>query len=76
MTDHAQLLEKLIHCDIEWIDANEEFHYQTSFEKKTVILSLNDFPDENILTVFIGDSSFELEETPRGWSLPGWKKSV
>jgi len=62
-----------LRSDVTWMEANKQAHYQAKFETVNVVLRLNDFPDENICTVFMGDSIFELEEFPRCWKLPGWK---
>jgi hypothetical protein len=56
---------------IEWIQTGEEkWLLHADVDGRSIHLRLNDFPEENICTVFIGEGSYDLESLPSAWTLP------
>jgi hypothetical protein len=47
----------------------EKWILNAELNGRRIMLCLNDFPDENICTVFIDDEKHELEEFPKCWIL-------
>jgi hypothetical protein len=60
---------------IEWIQTGEEkWILHADADGIRIRLRLNDFPEENICTVFIGEASYELESFPSAWTLPAHRE--
>ena len=43
--------------------------YETVYKGEHLMLRLNDFPDEVLLTLFIRGNAMNIEESPKGWHL-------
>jgi hypothetical protein len=64
-------LEALKQADVAWQKTKESpYIFRTSFEGKEIRLRLNDFPEEPLATVFIGDQKTDIHEFPGCWTLP------
>ena len=56
---------------INWVKSNYgDYFFESIVNSKLAKLRLNDFPEENIATLFFDGHEFELETFPRNWSLP------
>jgi len=54
-----------------------EFPYRATVEGQTLTIRVNDFPDEPLYTLFVGDIEFEdLEDWPPLWVRPGIPQSL
>lgn len=62
----------MLSTDIRWeIDPEDVGWFRASFDGSDVYLRLNNFPDENLLSLWVGDGRYvELEDPPSGWTLP------
>jgi hypothetical protein len=49
---------------------SESFLYYTVFGGVFMKLRLNDFPAEPVCTLILNGSEHDLEDLPRGWTLP------
>jgi hypothetical protein len=64
-------INDLLSRKIDWIQTGEEkWILHADADGMRIHLRLNDFPVENICTVFIGEASYELESIPSAWTLP------
>lgn len=72
MRDNAPaLLEQVLGEPADWYpDAGRPYHFVATIAGLACELRLNDFPQENIATLWIGAEQYELEEFPSPWRLP------
>lgn len=60
---------------IDWIPSNiDPYIFEAIVDGERIKLRLNDFPEENIATLFFQDVQTELEEFPTNWTLPKHRK--
>ena len=65
------LLEQMQQAKIDWQKTTESpYVFEASFNGTVVRLRLNDFPDEPLCTVIIGDREMDIHEFPKSWTLP------
>lgn len=63
--------QRLNETEIAWQKVEgEDFLFYTVFEGTLVRLRLNDFPEECLCTLIMEDREFDLEDLPKGWTLP------
>ena len=43
--------------------------WSTSVRDKACLLRMNNFPQEALYTVMVGDSSLEIDDAPGGWTI-------
>jgi hypothetical protein len=64
-------LDELLASAVDWhADPGRPFHFAAAVAGTACQLRLNDFPDENIATVWVGGLQHELNEFPKAWRLP------
>jgi len=61
-------MERLRASRIEWITVSAGL-FSVLFENQTVLLRLNDFPNESLCTVIVNGREVDLEVLPAGWSI-------
>lgn len=63
-------MEKLMSSKIVWKNhPNNLKYFYTEFDKRIILLRLNNFPDEPLLTIIDGLEIIDIEERPSGWDL-------
>jgi hypothetical protein len=63
-------MEKLMKSKIVWkIHPNNIKYFYVEFEKRIILLRLNNFPDEPLLTIIDGFEVIDIEERPSVWEL-------
>lgn len=66
-----QSIDKLIEQSIRWIKHPTNLrYYYTVLDSDVVLLRLNDFPDEPLLTLIYGLDILDIEEVPQKWEVP------
>jgi hypothetical protein len=56
---------------VDWhLMPDRPYHFAVTVASNECVLRLNDFPDENIATIWVEDMRHELDEFPVGWRLP------
>lgn len=66
-----QVIDKLIEQSISWIKhPNSLRYYYIILDRGIVLLRLNDFPDEPLLTLIHGLEILDIEEVPQKWIVP------
>jgi len=64
-------LDRLLQSQIDWEATKESpYIFQAVFEKNTVRLRLNDFPEEPLCTAIIDGAETDLQDFPKCWTLP------
>jgi len=64
-------LGELLASTVDWQPIPDRpYHFTAAVAGTSCELRLNDFPDENIATVWVGGVRRELDEFPVGWRLP------
>ena len=66
---------------LEWsVDPEDVLWLRATYDEQQIFLRINDFPDRNLYSLWLGDGQFlELEEMPEAWSRVGpltWPQSA
>ena len=63
--------QKFLNESITWKrhEKNTRYFY-TYFDKDLILLRLNDFPDEPLLTIIVGIEIKDIDDTPSKWIIP------
>ena len=68
MPDH---LPHLLATSVDWVEVpNKPYHFAGTGAGAGCELRLNDFPQDNICTLWCNGSRHELDEFPARWRLP------
>jgi hypothetical protein len=59
-------------CDrkIHWEQSDQKHVFSTFIDGEHVLLRINNFPDESICSVILGEDEFDMEHLPDNWKLP------
>ena len=61
----------LLYSKINWTRSEfDTYIFEASIHGGMAKIRLNDFPEENIATLFFGSQSIEIEGFPNNWTLP------
>jgi len=65
--------DRVIASIVEWeADPDDVMWLRATFETTEVYLRINNFPDENLYSLWVGDDQYvELGDMPIGWSRVG-----
>ena len=65
--------DRVLASIVEWVaDPEDVMWLRGSFEGDEVYLRINDFPDENLYSLWLGDGVYlELDDMPAWWSRVG-----
>lgn len=75
MTSNA--LDKMVSSCLEWLPVDGESHlFFTIFENKEIILRLNDFPEEPLLSLIFENNRIDMDNWPDEWTLPRHRNQV
>lgn len=70
MNESEKLIKEIQEAEITWIATNADASlFEAVFHGEHFQLSLNDFPDEPMFTLFFQDKNVDVEESPKGWHL-------
>lgn len=58
---------KLINSNITWISHQHKRFFYTKNNGSVILLRVNNFPEEPLLTLINGLEVFDIEDTPIGW---------
>ncbi|MCG2616966.1 hypothetical protein LZZ85_21900 [Terrimonas sp. NA20] len=66
-----QVLEELKNIEIKW-HRNKSHHrfYYSELAGELLLLRLNDFPDEPLLTLIKGQNIWDIDDVPEKWNIP------
>jgi hypothetical protein len=68
------IIDQLVTAPIDWMQTGKEkWILHAELDGRRIMLRFNDFPDENICTVFLDNEKHELEEIPKCWTLPAYR---
>ena len=64
--------ERALSSTVQWeVDPEDVLWLRATFEDRYIYLRINNFPDENLFSFWIGDGKYiELEDMPAGWMMP------
>jgi hypothetical protein len=64
-------IDQFKEMQISWVKhpTNERYYY-TRIDNDIILLRLNDFPDEPLLTLIYGLDILDVEEVPQNWKVP------
>lgn len=73
MTDPA---EEYLRKKIKWNESNNsEYPFFIVIDRKTLVLRLNDFPEEPLYTLIVdGKEVIDLEGLPSTWQIPRYRR--
>jgi hypothetical protein len=64
-------IDQLLTTHIDWVQTGEEkWILHVELDGGRINLRLNDFPEENLCTVFLDNQKYELDNLPTCWTLP------
>ena len=64
-------IEQMQAARLDWEQTPQSAYlFSSVFKNRIVFLRLNDFPDEPLCTVVLGDQEIDLEDLPKSWTLP------
>lgn len=67
--------ERVLSSVVQWeVDPEDVMWLRATFEGTYIFLRINNFPDENMFSFWIGEGRYiELEDKPTGWTMPKGK---
>jgi hypothetical protein len=64
-------IDQILSTPIDWVQTGvEKWILHTELDGRRINLRLNDYPEENLCTVFLEDQKYELDDLPKCWTLP------
>ena len=70
-SSHFPITEELRRAKVDWQKTPESpYLFEAVWNGREIRLRLNDFPDEPICTLLVGAQETQLDEFPKGWTLP------
>ena len=64
------LYDEIKNKSIEWKKVNDSSKYFSTFYKdRTVLIRINNFPDEPICTFINGSEIIDIEDVPNSWQI-------
>lgn len=74
---HVRNIAGLIASTVRWThDPNDVGWFRAMVDGEPVYMRINDFPDENLYSVWLGDGWLDFDNLPPGWSVEfppsGW----
>jgi hypothetical protein len=72
-----RFFDELPQCIVEWnAVADSPNLFDADFQGQTVLLRLNDFPEEPLYTLIIDGVERDFHDFPPQWTLPGHRGSL
>ncbi len=68
-------LNLITSSQLNWLPVESEpYMFFVIFEDERLLLRLNDFPEEPLLSLVWREDKIDMDEWPKGWTLPAHRK--